>query len=152
MSGFTLTYAFLTFNTSTLLGFQISLLSSTLAPSIFSLFGCIYIAEAAGRAMSGCFNAIVICSIADEEMFTADQRFMNNKFKGPLDNVAADTRTNEAKAIEAQKPGRSNRVATKIVEFDQEFNVKSYTLNKSSKEAFKVEQLDEYKPVFNSKK
>ena len=91
-------------------------------------------------------------SIADEEMFTADQRFMNNKFKGPLDNVAADTRTNEAKAIEAQKPGRSNRVATKIVEFDQEFNVKSYTLNKSSKEAFKVEHLDEYKPVFNSKK
>ena len=122
--GFVVTYAALTASPVTLLGFSTGNLSSTLAPCIFTLVACAYLAEATGGCMQACINSMGICGVVDEEMFTAEQRFMNTEMQGVLDKAAVETRVVESKVIEVQKPGRSNRVAMNVVEVDKEFSVR----------------------------
>ena len=154
LSGFIATYAFLTFSPSTLLGFNINNLQSTLAPSIFTLVACIYLAEAVGESMVSCLNSILLCKIADEEMFTGQQRFVSTDMHFILEGVSSEAKNSEAKNSEAkssenralrlnpeetQRPGRSYRINANLVDFDEKFNV--VPANKTSNSS-KIQEKD----------
>lgn len=117
-------YVYLTFSPKTLIGFNTDDLSTTLASGIFVMVACIYLAEVVCSNYFAILQALAICGMADEEMFTAEQRFMKDDMHVAFESVAVETKRLDYQVIEVQKPGRSNRVQANLVAFDENFNLK----------------------------
>lgn len=139
LMGLFASYIFLTFSPTTLLNFPTTDLSSTLAPSLFTFTVCIFLSEIVGGCMSACVNSFAICSILNEEMFTAEQRFINTEMQIILDQASSETRNNDLNPKIVQKPGRSNRVPMNLIEFDKDFQVKVTPLKADKK--MRIEEI-----------
>jgi hypothetical protein len=123
-------YAFLTFSPKTFFKYPTNELSTTLAPSVFALAISIYCAQVSGHSLMSIITAYSICVIADEELFTGEQRFMKSEGKEEIELVATAKKTEDVN-VEVQMPGRSNRMPVNFVEFDKSFNAKVTPLNRS---------------------
>lgn len=122
--GFLLVYSFLLLNQSDFLNISSDHLTSFLSPAVFSLLFCIFISEIVTSSLYSSVEAMSLCIAADEEMFTAEQRFVKDKAKDILDNSYSETRKAEFNPVDTQKPGRSNRMPVNLIEFDASFNAK----------------------------
>lgn len=124
LPGFISIYSFLLLNDDSIFGFSSKNLTSFLAPAVFSVIFCIFIAQVACSSFYAAAEAMALCVAADEEMFTADQRFVKDQVQEVFDNSYSETRKAEFLGIETQRPGRSNRMPVNLIEFDSSFNAK----------------------------
>lgn len=124
LPGFLSIYGYLLLNRSDFLSISDRNMSSLLAPPVFSVVFCMFLAEITTSSLYSAADAMALCVAADEEMFTADQRFIKNEVQEVFDNSYSETRKAEFLGIETQRPGRSNRMPVNLMEFDKSFNAK----------------------------
>jgi len=124
LPGFLSIYGWLLMTDGSFVGYSSQNLTSFLAPPVFSVVFCIFIAQVACSSFYSAGEAIALCVAADEEMFTADQRFVKDQVQEVFDNSYSETRKAEFLGIETQRPGRSNRMPVNLIEFDKSFNAR----------------------------
>ena len=63
---------------------------SASGPSFVALMLCVYIAQVFGGALDSCMNSMLVCSACDEEMFTNEQRHMQEDIADFLENMGKE--------------------------------------------------------------
>ena len=58
---------------------------SVAGPSFITLMLCLYVAQVFGGTLEACTNSVLVCSACDEEMFTREQRFVEEDVAEFLD-------------------------------------------------------------------
>jgi hypothetical protein len=124
LPGFIAVYAFLNLNQEEFLGISGKHLSSFLAPAVFVLVFCVFLGEVVTSALYSSVEAMALCVVADEEMFTAEQRFVKGQVQELLDSSYSETRKAEFIPVDTQKAGRSYRLPLNKLDFDSSFNAR----------------------------
>lgn len=90
-SGPSLTYYSLLNNSQTAIAADdpASVVSAS-GPSFVTLMLCVYIAQVFGGALDSCMNSVLVCSACDEEMFTSEQRHMQEDIATFLENMGKE--------------------------------------------------------------
>lgn len=126
LSGTTFCYAWILYKDETFSEqLTIELVTAT-GPAIFCFIICMFIGYTFGGVFSACLNTVAGCASADEEMFTNEQRFMEEELQDFLDLV------DEARRDEKVLKARGGKVNPKGYVDDAQYTEMEYASDKAA--------------------
>jgi len=116
LAGTSFVFGWLMNQDSTPEGQDTELLVAPIGPAIFAFLVSSFVSQVFGGNIQACLDAVLLCGICDEEMFTRDQRFMEDKLSAFLDNICEEQTEQQKEDREVflvQGPKASERKAVK---------------------------------------
>ena len=87
LSGASVAFAIVLLPEKTFTGQETDRLVAQLFIAFFTMILCAYIAQIIAGTMQTTMNTVLMCGVCDEEMFTREQRYIDQDLQNFLDNV-----------------------------------------------------------------
>lgn len=116
LTGTAFTFGWLMNQNSTLQGQETDLLVSPIGPALYAFLVSSFVSQVFGGNIQACLDAVLLSGICDEEMFTRDQRFMEDRLSTFLDNICEEQTEQQKEDREVflvQAPNASQRKVIK---------------------------------------